>query len=388
MNETAMRLAGGVALLACCGIACALELPAEIREKIFKPTADVRLAHETVQVPMRGEDRNGFYECPYFRVYVNGKGPFTFLFDTGSSYTLVSDRVVEAARPTVAFDRGGERDVVRLESVEFGELTLRDVWAIHQDGFDVDGVLGFQAFGLNPFAIDFVTRVLTVGSQPSPSARSFELPYEAPRHVPLVPIAIGGRRLQILVDTGDDAYGLELRGEELADARVDHVPVAAATVLNGTVGQTTRVTTLVDDVVLGPVRAQSAVIGVNDDLPVGDLGYDALRQFRVMFDPVRRVARFEPSFEGDVFSLSGERVAGFSLKFDDSGEVTRVTRESPAEAAGIAVGDQILAIEGQAVSGFSRRHWDEVVQRSRAMKLRWRHGSEIRSAEVMTTALH
>ena len=68
---------------------------------------------------MRGEDRNGFYECPYFQVYVNGKGPFTFLFDTGSSYTLVSDRVVEAARPAVAFDRGGERDVVRLESVEF-----------------------------------------------------------------------------------------------------------------------------------------------------------------------------------------------------------------------------------------------------------------------------
>jgi hypothetical protein len=58
--------------------------PAEIREKIFQPTADVRLAHETVQVPMRGEDRNG-YECPYFQVYVNGKGPFTFLFDTGSS---------------------------------------------------------------------------------------------------------------------------------------------------------------------------------------------------------------------------------------------------------------------------------------------------------------
>jgi hypothetical protein len=48
----------------------------------------------------------------------------------------------------------------------------------------------------------------------------------------------------------------------------------------------------------------SAAVAINDDLPIGDLGYEALRQFLFEIDPARRTVTFEPLFRGKVFRIS------------------------------------------------------------------------------------
>ncbi len=322
---------------------------------------------------MQGTDRHGYYKCPYFKVYINGHGPFTFLFDTGAAYTLVSSRVVEMARLPVVFDRDGQRDVVNLHAIRIGGATLRDVWAIHDDNFGVDGIIGFPAFGLTNFLFDFSNRQLIVSATPIELTHSFELSYESPFHVPTVPMTIGGRSVPVLIDTGDDAYGLELRGEELAGAAVTHAPVAAENVLNGATVQSTRVTTLSGPVILGPLRADSAVVAINNDLPIGDMGYDVLRQFRFEFEPKRRVVVFSPIAEGGRFLVPAKRGPGFSIAFDGSGRVSGVLAGSAAQAAGMAAQDQILTIDGKAPQFYTPRMWDERIETGTPLAVLWLH---------------
>jgi hypothetical protein len=280
----------------------AQELSPDVKARLFAPTEQMRLASRIVRIPMRGTDHAGNAKCPYFRVYVNGQGPFTFLFDTGASYTLVSSKVVEAARLPIVVDRT-RRDVVRIDRLQVGGVTINDLWAIEDDDFGVDGIIGFRTLGAVNLLFDFSRRELRVSQGRIPMGRSFVLPYESPFNVPTIPVRIGTRNVPILIDTGDDAYGLEVRSTELGDAAVERPPIPAGTVLNGAVKQATSLVTLRDPVVLGPVTARSATIAVNDDLPVGDFGFDALRQFRFQIDPKRRLIEFEPLFRGSAFRL-------------------------------------------------------------------------------------
>jgi len=146
---------------------------------------------------------------------------------------------------------------------------------------------------------------MLLSREPTHMQHAFTLPYTSPDgvDVPAVPAGIGGRTVPILVDTGDDAYGLELRSSELGNAAVEHAPVAAATVMNGARQQKTSTATLVDPVTLGSREARSAGVAINDDLPVGDFGYDVLRQFRFEMNPIRHTVSFQPQFRGKAFSI-------------------------------------------------------------------------------------
>ena len=74
--------------------------------------------------------------------------------------------------------------------------------------------------------------------------------------------------------------------------------------MNGARQQSTAITTLRDAVTLGPTRALSPQIAINDDLPVGDLGYDALKQFRFQIEPKQRTVTFQPRFSKGKFKLT------------------------------------------------------------------------------------
>jgi hypothetical protein len=285
----------------------ATELTPDVHARLFAPTAGVKLTSTVVHVPMRGTDSAGNGKCPYFQVYVNGHGPFTFLYDTGAAYAMVSSKVIDAVKPTVVFDRGGRRDVVELDRIALGDVTLTKVWAIHDDNFGIDGIIGFPTLGVSNVLFDFSRREILVSTKPIPMTDSFTLPYESPLNVPTVPLRLGDRTVRILLDTGDDAYGLELKPDELGNSAVEHLPTPAATVLNGAHKQQTSITTLKDPVYLGPVSARHAEIPINASLPVGDLGYDALRQFRFQLDPKQHVVLFEPLFEGKEFSVAISR---------------------------------------------------------------------------------
>jgi hypothetical protein len=269
------------------------ELTPDQKSRLFSPSVDVRLNSNVVQIPMRGTDHAGNAKCPYFQVYVNGKGPFTFLYDTGATYMSVSTTVVAAAGAKIVVDRAGRRNVVALARLSIGGVEVRNAWAIEDDSWRVDGVIGFPTLGDANVLFDLVSRKMFVSRQPIPMPRSFTLPLDREIPVPAVPVGIGSRVVPVAIDTGDDAYALELRSIDLGNAAFAYPPTSAGTVMNGTTKQRTAVTVLWEPVTLGPLRVLRPEIAINDDLPVSDFGYDALRQFRVQIDPKRRTATFQ-----------------------------------------------------------------------------------------------
>lgn len=364
------------------------DLTPEVRAKIFAPTEEVGLAAPTVRISLRATDQQGHYKCPYLRVFVNGKGPFTFLYDTGASYSVVSSKVVEAAATPIVFDRGGERDVVSLSTLTVGGVSLGGIWAIHaDDNPGIDGILGAPAFGTANVLVDLRWRELLVSKSTIDLPGSFEVPYKSPFNVPTVPVAIGARSAQILIDTGDDAYGLELRPDELGDAALEHAPAAASSVLNGTRVQATSTTTLRDQIRLGPLHADHATIAVNADLPVGDFGYDVLSQFRFVIDPQRHVLRFQHRSGGSRFAIPPTLSAGFTLAFGGDGAITDVISGTGAARAGLRPGDRLLSVNGIPAGSLNPRAWDRLLESGRALQVRWIHSGTPRSGRWKVRAI-
>lgn len=351
------------------------ELTEEQRARVFGPPGMVSTRGREARVPLQGTDRRGFYRCSYLRVSINGHGPFTFLFDTGASFTGISSEVIRAARLPLEVDRGGYHDLLRITNLKIGEVEIRDLTAVRDDDFGVDGVLGFRAFGDMNLTFDLRERLLRVSPQPVPLPGGFDLPYELDHNIPVIPVIIDTMRVAVLIDTGDDAYSFELRSEDLRGAAFAHEPISAENVLNGTRTQPTKVTTLACRVRLGPIAVEHPVVGINDDLPMADFGVDFLREFRFEFEPGRKVVTFQPLFSGGVTTTHGALSPGFTLRFDRQGTVANVVPGSAAGRAGMGPGDRVLSLDGRAAEAYDPRAWDRLLAPRKPLSVRWRQGT-------------
>jgi len=356
-----------------CG--AAPELTPEQRARVFGPPGAVSTRGRDARVRLQGTDRRGFYKCSYLRVMIDGHGPFTFLYDTGASYTGISSEVIRAARLPLEADRGGYHDLLRIASMKIGDVEIHDLTAVRDDDFGVDGLLGFRAFGDMNLTFDLRERLLLVSAEPVPLKGSFDLPYELNHNIPVIPVMIDTARVPVLIDTGDDAYAFELRSEDLKGATFAHEPIAAESVINGANTQQTRVTTLTSRVKLGPIVLENPVIGINDDLPVSDFGVEFLQDFRFEFEPKRMVVAFQPLFSGGATTTQGALSAGFRLKFDSLGTVASVLPGSAAESAGMRSGDRVLSVDGKAIHAYDPRAWDRLLAPRKPLSVRWQQGT-------------
>jgi hypothetical protein len=251
------KLLLGVLLLAAGSSLPAAQIPESVHREYLMGARTVRLATDPTSIAFSGTDWFGHYRSPYVQVFVNGRGPFTFLFDTGSNVTIFSTKVVKAASVAVINHVPGHHAVVRANEVRVGSVSMRDYYAVVADGDDVDGILGFNSFGRNYLTFEFSRKVLLVSQHVVPMPSAFWLPYALKKHLPLIDLFADGRRLPTLIDTGDDAYGWEGTSQDLKGLLFDHSPVPSATVFNGQTGATKTLVTSIDgSLVLGRVHSE------------------------------------------------------------------------------------------------------------------------------------
>jgi hypothetical protein len=343
-----IRLAAVAALLADFGVAAARDPTPEQRALLLGNPGSVRAKERGVRIRLEGTDHQGFYRCPYMRVRVNGHGPFTFLFDTGSSYTIFSSRVIKEAHVAMEVDRGGYHDFVRAKEIRVGDLEIRDLVAARDDDFGVDGVFGMRAFGDMSLVFELQKEQLLVSPAPIPLPGSFEVAYELDHNVPVIPVIMGTAQIPTLIDTGDDAYAWEVRTGDLHGAKLLHAPSPAAEVLNGAKSSPTFVSTMESAVRLGPLTIEHAAVAINDALPVPDFGVDFLKDFNFEFDPKRMVVAFQPLSPESGRKIRGNLSPGFTVRFDKNGIVHTVVPGSAADQRGMRPGDRILSINGRA----------------------------------------
>lgn len=360
----------------------AAEIPEPIHRAYLMGASSVVLPRDPVMIPLRGTNWGGHYRSPYLQVFVDGHGPYTFLFDTGSNVTTISSKVARETSLAIVSAVPGHHRIARAREVDAGGVRMRDYYMVIADGDDLDGILGFNAFGKNYLTLDLKRRTLAVGSRPERLPSAFWLPYTLDHFLPNVEMSIDGRTLPTLIDSGDDAYAWEGTSENLRGLLFDSTPVAGGTVYNGQTGATsTRITSVDGALHLGPVSARRPAVAINESLPLPDIGVDVIEQFVMEFDRVRSRVGFEPLFAGREFTVPGLLTCGLGVSFRDPVRRVRGVLAGTAPAkAGVRAGDIVVSIDGRDARLVTYRQWDRLVRARRAITIAWKQGGSARSA--------
>ncbi|MBS0322077.1 MAG: aspartyl protease family protein [Proteobacteria bacterium] len=312
----------------------------------------------------------------YVQATVNGKGPYTFIVDTGG-HTLLSSRIVnEVGLQPVgkgvesgAGEGHGTTGFVHYDEIAIGDVRLRDqmgfateIYDKSIEGIPVDGMVGYELLRRMVTTIDYEHRTMTF-TDPAhfvPGANlGVAVPFEFYDHLPFVVGSIDGRPATFDIDTGSRSE-IDLTGPYVAkyDLRARYPKGTLATTGWGVGGPARAYVVRLPSLKLGPVAVDNIAAGLSD-MKAGsfsDPNYDAnigtalLKRFVVTFDYAHQVMylrRIVPT-PADVgtFDRSG---LWFNAKADGY-EITDVARDSAGAKAGLAVGDVITAIDGKPVT--------------------------------------
>lgn len=251
------------------------------------------------------ELRNGI---PFVRVLVNGRGPFTFCVDTGtSSDAIVSPALAATLKlPVVArrklSDISGQNvrevnevsvDSISLAGVEFHSLRAIVHQPLDSEG-SYDGILGFQLFRNLQLTLDYPRRTLELSaaeiSDPhSPGVEALRLFH----NVPMIDITVGAIQVQAQIDSGGPdlclpssiAHKLKFIGAVVDVAR-GKSQVGEFLFQGGTMKGSIE---MADQVFNAPF------VEISDSFPVANIGAVPLQGLAVTFDQRSKLVRFQAS---------------------------------------------------------------------------------------------
>jgi hypothetical protein len=327
-------------------------------------------SHESsIFVPFRLVDGRIFVD-----VSVNGEGPFAFMFDTGGNAvisTKLAERLHLSAGNTETGTGTGEKPVTAVDTtvreLQMGDLRLSNV-AFHAISFDdapavfgnqpLDGIIGFPILEHLIVEVDYETKRLrlTLPSAYTPQNSGTTLHFERPRWVPLVDATLDGIRGKFGVDTGA-RLSLLLYGPfvDQNNLRAKYHPEVSGITGWGLGGPIRSQIARGKIFTLGNLDVHDPLLrlplqttgGLTASDTAGLIGPDILRQFKITFDYSRQSITWQKTHRYGKRSTF-DRV-GVWLGQSDVGagfSVIDVVSGSPADSAGIKVGDKIVAIDG------------------------------------------
>lgn len=313
----------------------------------------------------------------YADVKIDGKGPYTFIFDTGG-VNLVTPALAQTLGLKVegAMDaRGGGSDTMKagmthVDRVDLGAASVVDQAFIslpldsmaNIEGVAMPGMIGFETFRRFVTRVDYGKSTITL-IDPG----RFD-PKDAGT---AIPIAFNGNTIEIqgsyngipgkfIIDTGA-RQTLTLNSPFVARHKLHDASVRSgeATVGWGVGGPTKayvipRGTLMMGGVEVHPLTMLTTDTGgssAEDDL-AGNIGGGTLKRFVVTFDYERNMMYLKP-IKGPVADLDSFDRAGMWFNRDPEGfKVVDVTAGTPAAEAGLAKDDIITQVDGKPASGF------------------------------------
>ncbi len=331
-------------------------------------------------------------------VYINQKGPFNFILDTGVGVTLITDpslkdslQLKNGINISVA-GMGSEADLKAFIasgiSMKLGQTSanLLQVAVLSEDVFNLSsyvgvpiyGILGYQFFSSFVVQIKYTEmRVLAQNFADFKYRRNYGLP---------VPITIEGQKpyltttaqmqddrqvsVKLIIDTGA-GHALSLEQESNAAIKVPSPSITAqlGKGLSGTInGQLGRIKSFslhhfnLNNVLTSFPNYQDVGAKVYLVPRNGNIGNELLKRFDVVFDYRRQTMYIKPNrnfrdpFEHDMCGLdviaSGKDYQRYIVNF--------VEPDSPAEEAGIMPGDELISVNMTEASAMTMTKLDRL----------------------------
>lgn len=314
----------------------------------------------------------------YVQVRINGKGPYTFLCDTGGANIVAPTLAKELGLQSEGALQGrgvGEKSedvgLTKVQSLQVGDATLSNqVFAIfglesyaNVEGVNIRGLIGYEIFKRFVVRVDYEHSQLTMTV---PSAFAYHgqgtaVPFQFNNHIPQVDGEVDGIPGKFDIDTGSRASLSVLKHfadkHELAARLGAKVQAVTGWGVGGAArGLVTRVKTLR----LGSVPVDNPVTELSlqsqgaftSPYVAGNVGAGVLKRFNITFDYPHQQMIFERNAnydKPDIFDRSGMWVN----KAGDDFEVMDVIAAGPAAATGLKAGDKISAVDGRAAGQVS-----------------------------------
>ncbi|HJS89254.1 MAG TPA: aspartyl protease family protein [Steroidobacteraceae bacterium] len=304
---------------------------------------------------------------------LNGKGPYSFLLDTGAdgwavSTTLAHRLAIPQGKAERIAGAGEAKETLhhlKLQRVDLAGLSFSDQRALSADFSDLDAVIGFQHFDgiagkpvFDAYVVDLDfgrARVRFFSpAEYSPPADAKVMPFELYQTIPVIDGEIAGIKGRFLVDLGDRS-SLTLFGPFWRAHHLDRVfgPGIIAITGYGLGGPVKGELVRVPEFTMAGIRVAGIVArlslqkaGVfNTSAIAGSIGTGILKRFNVTFDyPGRRIFLQEAPSQ-DVPD-EADRSGLWLGRSGDDFEVFGVVSNSRAARSGIKKGDIVTAIDG------------------------------------------
>jgi hypothetical protein len=240
---------------------------------------------------------------PVVRAKIDGKGPFSFIYDTGASGIVLDEAFVRS----LGLELGAEQPIgdpskaapiiaheVSLASIELGDATFRGVTAVAIDrsrfdkGEDLKGVLGLPLFADCLFTLDYPGSeiVLAKGELGAPGKAEGQgviLAYDADGPLPRIEIAVDDKKILAHVDSGAPSgwtfpkpfvEGMKWKEEPRVLGR-GRTANNEFEIWRGRLAGTLR---------LGSFEIAEPEVNFNDQFPFANIGYRALKEYAITFD--------------------------------------------------------------------------------------------------------
>jgi hypothetical protein len=315
----------------------------------------------------------------YADVRVNGKGPYTFIFDTGG-VNIVSPSLAAELGLTVEgkMDARGsgsgtmQAGFTQVKRLELGNASIVDQKFMsvpldsmaHVEGMKMPGMIGFETFRRFVTRIDYGAKTITLIDP-----KSFD-PRDAGTAVPIV---FDGNDLEadgsyngipgrFVIDTGarnslllDTPF---VEKNKLHDAAVKS---GEATAGWGVGGPTKAYVMHGGELKIGSVAIEHPLVLLSTSTAgsdaaaelAGNVGGGVLKRFVVTLDYEHSTMYLKP-VGGEIADLDTFDRAGVWINEDTEGfKVVDVTTGAPAADAGLAVGDVVTQVDGKPASAIA-----------------------------------
>ncbi|MDK3075292.1 hypothetical protein QO034_19610 [Sedimentitalea sp. JM2-8] len=311
-------------------------------------------------------------------VSFDGETALPFMLDTGAP-TIVTYEIIEAWGGEVVFESpgmAGGNTLIWTPTTLIPAATVQDVLPITKltagAGWEAGsafycitqhGLLGAPAMRNGVWQIDYGANEVTVAASADQLdhiegaiALPFTIKPGTTSPTPHVQLQIGKETLEFVVDSGG-GIPLTINTDDFASLGVE-MPGNAPRMANiggGAAGAfDIALTSLQLPVSLAGTEITTTVFVGDGMAPgvAGNMGHMFLKDFVVTFDWSTQMMHLDPLAEdGSVSGMTDVPAAGIGLQPDGSLMVTSLALGGRADVAGLTIGEKVVAVNGQDVSG-------------------------------------
>ncbi|MEO7715302.1 MAG: aspartyl protease family protein [Capsulimonas sp.] len=302
----------------------------------------------------------------FITVEINGK-PGVFVLDSGAGADILSTdaakrlgvATLDTDRPIVTTGVGGQQQtwLGRLETLKVGGAELKNSPVFLVDlphVLKADGLLGYEFLHRFVTTIDYQAKTVTFRDAPPSPTEGTALPMALTGNVPGIDADLDGKRGRFQIDTGDSgSVDVNTPFVKRHGLREKYHPRLDVVTGVGVGGEDRSSVVRVPSMKVGPLTIKSAIVNLSMQTQgafstsdvAGTLGYDILSRFKITLDyKNKKVILADAGVNDKPFQYNrsgmGLSILGETLKVGD------VIAGSPAEQAGIAVGDEVIAVNG------------------------------------------